>query len=374
MPSLLPDVDPGGLLEYSVSFTDRATNHMSAKYQRAMCDISGVLKRAYHAKSAIVIPGSGTYGMEAVARQFGSGRKCLVIRNGWFSYRWTQIFEAGKIPSSSTVLKARRQGSDWNAPYIPPPIEEVEKAISEVRPDVVFAPHVETASGLILPDAYVHAMAEAAHSVGALLVLDCIASGAVWIDMVASGVDVLISASQKGWSAPPCCAFVMLGERAREAIDSTTSTSFVCNLRAWMQVMEAYEKGTHGYHSTMPTDALTRCRDAMLETEKCGFETLRAGQWALGRRVWALLEANGCHPVSAEGFQSPGVVVSYNDDPDIFRKFAAAGLQIALCMPLACDEPADFSTFRIGLFGLDKLRNVDRTVQLLEQALTTILH
>jgi aspartate aminotransferase-like enzyme len=369
MSRLVPEVDPEGLFEYSVSFTDRATNHMSAQFQGAMRDISGVLKRAYNAQSAIVVPGSGTFGMEAVARQFASGRKCLVIRNGWFSYRWTQILEAGRIPAEANVLKARRLGADWHAPYVPPPIEEVVRTIRETRPDVVFAPHVETASGMMLTDDYLSAMANAVRSIGGLLVLDCIASGAIWVDMAASGVDVLVSAPQKGWSGSPCCAFVMLGERARAAIESTVSTSFVVDLRAWMNTMEAYEQGTHGYHCTMPTDALTRCRDAMVETERSGFENLRTAQWTLGHRVRALLDAKGHKAVTAQRFQSPGVIVSYNEDPEIFGKFAAAGLQIALCMPLACDEPADFSTFRIGLFGLEKLRNVDRTVQLLESAL-----
>ena len=374
MPSLLPNVDPEGLLEYSVVYTDRAVNHMSAAFQRVMTDISGTLKRAYRAKAAIVVPGSGTFGMEAVARQFATDRKCLVIRNGWFSYRWTQILDMGRIPARATVLKARRSGEDRQAPFAPAPIEEVVKTIREQRPDVVFAPHVETASGMILPDAYLRALAEEVHGVGGLFVLDCIASGAIWVDMTASGVDVLISAPQKGWSGSPCCALVMLGEHARRLIDSTGSTSFACDLRKWMQIMEAYEKGGHAYHATMPTDALARCRDAMRETENDGFDNARAAQQALGDRVRALLTANGFRSVAAEGFQAPGVVVSYTDDPDIqsVRKFAAEGLQIAAGVPLQCDEPADFASFRIGLFGLDKLRNIDRTVQILEEALRRI--
>ncbi|OGA28347.1 MAG: class V aminotransferase [Betaproteobacteria bacterium RIFCSPLOWO2_02_FULL_65_24] len=374
MPSLLPNVDPEGLLEYSVVYTDRAVNHMSAAFQRVMTDISGTLKRAYRAKAAIVVPGSGTFGMEAVARQFATDRKCLVIRNGWFSYRWTQILDMGRIPARATVLKARRSGEDRQAPFAPAPIEEVVKTIREQRPDVVFAAHVETASGMILPDAYLRALAEEVHGVGGLFVLDCIASGAIWVDMTASGVDVLISAPQKGWSGSPCCALVMLGEHARRLIDSTGSTSFACDLRKWMQIMEAYEKGGHAYHATMPTDALARCRDAMRETENDGFDNARAAQQALGDRVRALLTANGFRSVAAEGFQAPGVVVSYTDDPDIQsgRKFAAEGLQIAAGVPLQCDEPADFASFRIGLFGLDKLRNIDRTVQILEEALRRI--
>ena len=374
MPSLLPDLDPEGLLEYSVVYTDRAINHMSATFQRVMTDISGTLKRAYRAETAIVVPGSGTFGMEAVARQFATDRKCLVIRNGWFSYRWTQIFDMGRIAAQATVLKARRIGNDRQAPFAPPPIEEVVKTIRETRPDVVFAPHVETASGMILPDAYLRAVADAVHGVGGLFVLDCIASGTIWVDMVAIGVDVLISAPQKGWSGSPCCALVMLGARARTLIDSTTSSSFACDLRKWMQIMEAYEKGGHAYHATMPTDALARCRDAMRETENFGFDNARAAQQAIGDRVRASLAAKGFRSVAAEGFQAPGVVVCYTDDPDMQsgRKLLAQGLQIAAGVSLQCDEPADFRSFRIGLFGLDKLRNVDRTVQSLDEALSRI--
>lgn len=374
MPSLLPDVDPEGLLEYSVVYTDRAINHMSVTFQRVMTDISGTLKRAYLAKAAIVVPGSGTFGMEAVARQFATDRRCLVIRNGWFSYRWTQILDMGRIAAQATVLKARRVGNDRQAPFAPPPIEEVVMSIRETRPDVVFVPHVETGSGMILPDAYLRTVADAVNSVGGLFVLDCIASGTIWVDMVANGVDVLISAPQKGWSGSPCCALVMLGARARTLIDSTTSSSFACDLRKWMQIIEAYENGGHAYHATMPTDALARCRDVMRETEDCGFENVRAAQQALGDRVRALLTSKGFRSVAAEGFQAPGVVVSYTDDPDIQsgRKFLVEGLQIAAGVPLQCDELADFRSFRIGLFGLDKLRNIDRTVQSLEEALRRI--
>jgi aspartate aminotransferase-like enzyme len=374
MPGLLANVDPDGLLEYSVVFTDRALNHMSQSFQRVMRDISGTLKHVYNAKSAVVVPGGGTYGMEAVARQFGTGRKCLVIRNGWFSYRWTQIFDMGGIPSSSIVLKARRASADKQAPYAPPPIAEVVATIRAERPAVVFAPHVETASGMILPDAYLRAVGEAVHEVGGLFVLDCIASGAIWVDMVATEVDVLISAPQKGWSSSPCAALVMLSERARNAIDATTSTSFACDLKKWLQIMEAYEKGGHAYHGTMPTDALTRLRDNMKETERLGFEWARAAQQELGTRVRALLARHGFASVAAPGFEAPGVVVSYTEDKDIQsgRKFLDRGLQTAAGVPLQCDEPADFQTFRVGLFGLDKLMNIDRAVQNLERALADI--
>lgn len=376
MPGLLPDIDPDGLLEYSVVFTDRSLNHMSLKFQRVMRDLSEILKETYRAHSAIVVPGSGTFGMEAVARQFATGKKTLVIRNGWFSYRWTQIFEMGHIPSDETVLVARTVAPGRQMPFEPPPIGEVVDAIRAKRPDLVFAPHVETAAGILLPDDYLRAVADAVHEVGGLFVLDCIASGAIWVDMEATGVDVLLSAPQKGWSGSPCCAFVMLGDRARELIDRTTSTSFAADLKKWLQIMEAYEAGGHAYHATLPTDALMRTRDTMLETRACGFEKLRAAQVELGRKVRALLADQGLRSVAAEGFQAPGVIVSYTDDPDLHsgRAFLGEGLQTAAGVPLQCGEPADFKTFRIGLFGLDKLQHVDRTVAKLGAALEAILH
>jgi aspartate aminotransferase-like enzyme len=369
-----PEVDPSGLLEYSVVYTDRALNHMSQAFQGVMRDIAGVLRRAYSAQAAIIVPGGGTFAMEAVARQFATGRRCLVIRNGWFSYRWSQILEMGQMPSALTVLKARAITPGNKAPFAPAPIDEVVATIRAQRPDIVFAPHVETAAGMILPDDYLRAMADAVSEVGGLLVLDCIASGTVWVDMHAVGVDVLISAPQKSWSGPPCGGLVMLGERARARIDATTSTSFACDLRKWLQIMEAYEKGGHAYHATMPTDALLRVRNMMQETESEGFDTTRARQLELGRRVRALLEARGFPSVAAPGFQAPGVVVSYTDDPEIqsSRKFLALGLQTAAGVPLQCDEPTDFRTFRLGLFGLDKLRNIDRTVRALEEALSAL--
>lgn len=375
MPGLLPHVDPDGLLEFSVVYTDRALNHMSKKFQGVMRDISATLKEAYNARSAIVVPGSGSFGMEGVARQFATGQKVLVIRNGWFSYRWTQIFDMGSIPSSATVLKARPVAAGRQAAYAPAPIDEVVATIRREQPALVFAAHVETAAGMILPDDYLRAVGDAVHAVGGLFVLDCIASGAMWVDMVATGVDVLISAPQKGWSGSPGCAFVMLSERARERIDHTTSTSFACDLRKWLQIMETYEGGAHAYHATMPTDALARVRDVMLETKALGFETTRAAQAQLGSRVRALLAKKGFKSVAAPGFEAPGVVVSYTDDPEIHssKKFLAVGLQTASGVPLQCDEPADFRTWRIGLFGLDKLQNIDRTVKQLEDALGQII-
>ena len=374
MPGLLPDVDPDGLLEYSVVFSDRALNHMSRAFQGVMNDISRTLKHVYRGKSAIVVPGSGTFGMEAVARQFGTGRKCLVIRNGWFSYRWSQIFDMGGIPSETVVLKARRSESGRTAPYAPAPIDEVVAAIREQRPALVCAPHVETASGIILPDAYLRTVADAVHAVGGLFVLDCIASGALWVDMTACGVDVLISAPQKGWSSSACCALVMLSERARAAIDATTSTSFACDLKKWLQIMETYEQGGHAYYATMPTDSLARLRDSMRELDGFGFEAAKAAQQELGARVRKMLVAKGMPSVAAQGFQAPSVVVSYTDDKDIQsgRKLIGLGLQTAAGVPLQCDEPGDFLTFRIGLFGLDKLRNVERTVRNLDTAFSQL--
>ena len=374
MSGLLPLVDPDGLLEFSVVYTDRALNHMSKSFQGVMKDISGILKEVYHAKSVVLVPGSGTFGMEAVARQFAGGKKALIIRNGWFSYRWTQILDMGGIAAESTVLKARRVNTTKQSPWVPAPIDEVVASIREKKPDVVFAPHVETACGMILPDDYLRAVADAVHEVGGLFVLDCIASGAMWVNMGDTGVDVLVSAPQKGWSSSPCCAMVMLSERARVAIDSTTSTSFACDLKKWLQIMEAYENGGHAYHATMPTDALTRLREVMKETQAYGFDKVRAEQIDLGAKVRALFESRGIPSVAAVGFKAPGVVVSYTEDPEIqsSRKFLAEGLQTAAGVPLQCDEPADFMTFRVGLFGLEKWHNVDRTVGQLAAALDRI--
>ncbi|HQY08121.1 MAG: alanine--glyoxylate aminotransferase family protein [Burkholderiales bacterium] len=370
MPGLLPDVDPDGLLEYSVVYTDRALNHMSERFQGVMRDISVVLKEIYHAKAAVVVPGSGTFAMEAVARQFAHDKRCLVIRNGWFSFRWSQILEMGRIPASLTVLKARRPVDGAQEPFAPPPIDEVVATIRETRPEVVFAPHVETASGIILPDAYLRAVGSAVHEVGGLFVLDCIASGAIWVDMQACEVDLLVSAPQKGWTGSPGCGFVMLSDLARERIDATTSSSFACDLKKWLQIMEAYEGGGFAYHTTMPTDALARTREVMLETRAYGFDKVRDEQWALGRAARAMLESRGYRSVAAEGFQAPGVVVSYTQDADLSsaRKMAPLGLQIAAGVPLQCDEGADFRSFRIGLFGLDKLHQVERSVATLDRA------
>ena len=375
MPGLLPNIDPDGLLEFSVVYTDRSLNHMSQSFQGVMRGISSTLKDVYQADSVAIVPGSGTFGMEAVARQFANNKKALVIRNGWFSYRWTQIFEMGDLPASSIVMKARRESDVSESPFAPVPIDEAVAKIHEERPDVVFAPHVETSAGIILPDDYLQQLSQAVHEVGGLMVLDCIASGTVWVDMKALGIDVLISAPQKGWSASPCCALVMMSELARERIESTQSNSFACDLKKWLQIMEAYEGGAHAYHATMPTDGLTRFYEIMLETQDYGFDKVRDEQLLLGQRVRALLASKGIKSVAAEGFGAPGVVVSYTQDAGFHtgKKFAEIGLQIAAGVPLQCDEPEDFQTFRIGLFGLEKLHNIDQTVASLEAALDKLL-
>ena len=371
MAGLRSDIDPDGLLEYSVVFTDRSLNHMSRRFQGVVNDILGILKQAYRAPVAVLVPGGGSYGMEAVARQFATDQRVLVIRNGWFSFRWSQIFEAGRIPAEEIVLKARAVHADRQAPFAPVPVEEVVDTIRARKPQLVFAPHVETAAGILLPDAYLKAVADAVHEVGGLFVLDCVASGAVWVDMEATGVDVLISAPQKGWSGSPCAAFVMLSALARARIDQTSSTSFAADLKKWMQIGEAYEKGGHAYHATMPTDALLITRNAMIETRDLGFDKACSAQWELGQRVRQLLASYGFKSVAAPGFEAPGVVVSHTDDDLIHtgKAFLQLGLQTASGVPLRCDEPADFKTFRIGLFGLDKLTQVDRTVASLAAAL-----
>lgn len=376
MPGLLPDVDPDGLLEYSVVYTDRSVNHMSQRFQQAMRDISKTMKDVYHARSAIIVPGSGSFGMEAVARQFATGKRCLVIRNGLFSFRWSQIFDMGRIPSSVTVLKARPAGTGSQAPYAPAPIDEAVAVIKNERIELVFAPHVETSSGMILPDSYLKALADAVHEVGGMMVLDCVASGAMWVDMQALGIDVLVTAPQKGWSGSPCCAMVALGDLAKERIWGTTSTSFACDLKKWLEIMETYEQGKHAYHATPPTDALIVLRDIMKEMQAFGFDKARTAQAELGKTVRSLMVKNGFPSVAAPGFEAPGVVVSYTTDPAIQsgKKFMDLGVQIAAGVPIKCDEPEEFRTFRIGLFGLDKLANVDRTVRTFADALSKVQH
>lgn len=371
VPGLLPHIDPDGLLEYSVVFSDRSLNHMSHRFRDVMKYLSTTLKRTYGAEGVAVVPGGGTYAMEAVARQFGTGRRCLVIRNGFFSYRWTQIFDAGRIPGESTVLRARPAWDGLQSPFAPPPVDAVVDAIREWRPDVVFAPHVETSSGIILPDDYLGAVGAAAREAGAVFVLDCVASGAIWVEMGKSGVDVLISAPQKGWSGSPCAGLVMLGPEALDRMDASANTSFSCDLLRWLQVMRSYEAGGHTYHTTMPTDALRLSAEAMADTEAFGFGRARRRQFELGSRVRGLLAERGFPSVAAAGYEAPGVVVCHTGDPAVQSgsRFAAAGLQTAAGVPLMCGEPEGFRTFRLGLFGLDKLGRVDRTVENLEGAL-----
>ncbi|MFO8125214.1 aminotransferase class V-fold PLP-dependent enzyme [Yoonia sp.] len=368
-------VDPDGLMEFSVVFTDRSLNHMSKAFQGVMTDITAMLKEVYNADDVAIIPGGGTYAMEAVARQFGADAHAFIVRNGWFSYRWSQIFDAGNFTAQTTVMKARQAGNDTRAPFAPAPIEEVTAAIKDAKPDVVFAPHVETSAGIILPDDYITALADAAHEVGALMVLDCIASGCAWVDMKETGVDVLISAPQKGWSSTPSAGLVMMSDRAVARLEDTTSNSFTVDLKKWHSIMQAYLNGGHAYHATMPTDGLRAFRDTMLETRDFGFEKLKKAQWELGNAVRKVLADKGIRSVAAEGFGAPGVVVSYTDDPAIQNgsKFAAEGMQIAAGVPLQCDEPDDFRTFRLGLFGLDKLYDVDATLARLVPVLDRVL-
>ena len=374
MPGLLPDVDPNGLVEYSVVYTDRSVNHMSLSFREVMTDISLTLKEVYNADAVAVVPGSGTFGMEAVARQFATNQNVMVIRNGWFSYRWTQILEMGSIASSHTVSMANPVRDEEQAPFAPPDLDLVLTKINEEKPKVVFAPHVETSAGMLLPDSYISQVADATHQSGGIMVLDCIASGALWVDMKKTGVDVIVSAPQKGWSGTPCCALVMMSQRALDILQSTESSSFACDLKKWREIMEAYENGGHAYHATMPTDGLKNFRDVMKETQGLGFEAMKEAQIDLGNKIRAILEEHGYKSVAADGYKSPGVIVSYTNDPAIKSgaKFSQAGMQIAGGVPLKCGEPEDFSTFRIGLFGLDKLTNIQRTVETFSSTLSTV--
>lgn len=376
MPALHPHIDPDGLEEFSVVFTDRSLNHMSKRFQQVMRDISTVMKEVYNGSAVALVPGGGTFAMEAVARQFANGdgtNGALVVRNGLFSFRWSAIFDAGHL-TEATVMKARPQGNAAHAPFAPAPIDEVIAKIHEVKPQAVFAPHVETSAGMILPDDYIARMAAAAHEVGALMVLDCIASGCIWIDMAALGVDVLVSAPQKGWSASPSAGIVVMGPRAEERLAETASNSFALDLKKWRAIMKTYEDGGHAYHATMPTDALVGFRDAMMETRDMGFQAAKDAQLTLGRKARAMLSAFGHTPIAAEGFAAPGVVVCFTDRPELQNgsAFAAAGFQIAAGVPLMIDEGPEFRSFRIGLFGLDKLKDIEGTLSRLERALKAV--
>ena len=375
MTALRQDIDLNGLLEYSVVYTDRALNHMSKVFQQVMNDLSSNLKSVYNADAVAIVPGSGTYGMEAVARQLANDEDCLIIRNGWFSYRWTQILDKGKIAKSSTVLTANREEGDSPKPFAPVAIDEAVAKIKDTKPAIVFAPHVETSSGIILSEDYIKALAEAVHSVGGLLVIDCIASGCVWLDMKDLGIDVLISAPQKGWSSTPGAGLVMLSDAAVQKVESTESDSFSLDLKQWLNIMRAYENGGHAYHATMPTDSLRQFRDAVDEAKEVGFDKLCEAQWELGKRIRKVLADKGIESVAAEGFEAPGVVVAYTDRDDMHKgsAFAEAGMQIAAGVPLQVGEPENFKTFRLGLFGLDKLTDVDGAVQRFEKALDEVL-
>ncbi|WP_201584408.1 aminotransferase class V-fold PLP-dependent enzyme [Psychrobacter sp. HII-4] len=375
MTALRQDIDPNGLLEYSVVYTDRALNHMSEVFQQVMNDLSSDLKSVYNADAVAIVPGSGTYGMEAVANQLAKDQDCLIIRNGMFSYRWTQILEKGNLAKSSTVLNAQREDSDAPKPFAPVAIEDAVAKIKETKPAMVFAPHVETSAGMILPNDYIKALSEATHSVGGLLVIDCIASGCVWLDMKDLGIDVLISAPQKGWSSTPCAGLVMMSDAAVQRVENTESNSFSLDLKKWLEIMRAYENGGHAYHATMPTDSLRQFRDTVNEAKKIGFDKLCDAQWQLGKRIRQVLEAKGIASVAAEGYQAPGVVVCYTDRDDMHKgaAFAAAGVQIAAGVPLKVGEPDSFKTFRVGLFGLDKLTDIDGAVQRFESALEQVL-
>ena len=375
MTALRQDIDPNGLLEYSVVYTDRALNHMSEVFQQVMNDLSSDLKSVYNADAVAIVPGSGTYGMEAVANQLAKDQDCLIIRNGMFSYRWTQILEKGNLAKSSTVLNAQREDSDAPKPFSPVDIDEAVAQIKAHKPAVVFAPHVETSAGMILPNDYIKALSEATHSVGGLLVIDCIASGCVWLDMKALGIDVLISAPQKGWSSTPCAGLVMMSDAAVQRVENTESNSFSLDLKKWLEIMRAYENGGHAYHATMPTDSLRQFRDTITESKKIGFDKLCDAQWQLGNRVREVLQAKGIESVAAEGFKAPGVVVCYTDRDDMHKggAFAEAGVQIAAGVPLKVGEPDSFKTFRVGLFGLDKLTDIDGAVQRFESALEQVL-
>lgn len=374
--ALRDDIDPNGLLEYSVVYTDRSLNHMSKAFQQVMNDISTDLKEVYEAHAVAVVPGGGTYAMEAVARQLADDKDVLIIRNGWFSYRWTQILEKGKIAKSIEVMKAEHAVGEFQAQFSPVAVADAVAKIKETKPQIVFMPHVETSAGMILPDDYIKAIAAAVHEVGGLLVLDSIASGAIWVEMQDKGVDVLISAPQKGWSAPPCAGLVMLSEAATKAVDASESSSFSADLQKWLNIMRAYENGGHAYHATMPTDALRQFRDAVKHAKQAGFAKLEAAQWELGNGIRALLAEKGFKSVAAEGFAAPGVVVCYTEDDSIHKgaAFAAHGMQIAAGVPLACGEGDDFKTFRLGLFGIDKLEDVPAAIARFKETLEKVLN
>jgi aspartate aminotransferase-like enzyme len=246
--------------------------------------------------------------------------------------------------------------------------------INENKPSVVFAPHVETSAGIVLPVEYLKGISNAVHSYGGIFVLDCVASGAAWVDMKTTGVDVLLTAPQKGWSASPCAGVVMLSKNAIDVMEKTESSSFSCDLKKWFGIMNAYENNGHAYHTTMPTDSLVKFKKTVEETQEFGYENAREKQNFIGNSIRALLEGKGFKSVAADGFKATSVIVSYTES-DSFQNgkiFAENGMQIAAGVPLECGEGSDFKTFRLGLFGLDKLKNPDRTISNFKDVLEKI--
>jgi len=382
MYDVVPKQDFGEYEEFSVIFTNRSLNLMSAPFQTVMKDLNGLLKNVYNADKVAIIPGSGTFGMEAVARQYATNNHVMALRNGWFSFRWTEIFDMGGegngIPSSHTVLKAKPTSCEGeHTQYAPLPIEEVEKKIKEERPAAFFAPHVETSTGIMLPDDYIRRAAKAVHDVGGLFVLDCIASGTVWVDMKDLGVDLVISAPQKGWTGPACAALVMMSDRAVAKMNETEETSFSMSLKRWSAIMDTYEKGGFGYHTTMPTDGLRDFHEISVETMKFGIPELKAAQLELGKKARDLFDSRGLTSVAAPGFQAPGVLVYYSptgvENPEMMAKFKNEGLQIAMGVPWRIDEADGLKTFRMGLFGLDKMGDIPKAVDTMEHSLDSVL-
>jgi aspartate aminotransferase-like enzyme len=367
-------IDPTGLLEYSVVFTDRSLNHMSQSFQDVMRGLNHGLTNVYGAASCIIVPGGGTFAMESVARQFARNESVLIIRNGWFSYRWTQIFDQGNTTNHAEVARAIPSNTSAEQQFAPMPVDSICQEIRTNKPRLVVGPQVETSAGLLLPDNYIKQVAEAAHEAGAIFVLDCVAAGALWVDMRSLGVDVLITAPQKGWTATPCAGVVMLSELAIARLSETESDSFALDLKRWDGIMRAYLNGGHAYHATLPTDGLATFYQAYLEMVDIGIDSLKARQIKLGVSVRNMMNEFGFKSLAADGFQSPTVVVCHTTRDDLKNgsAFAAAGLQIAAGVPLQCGESDDLKTFRIGLFGIDKLMNEDRTLTHLRDCLKKI--
>lgn len=375
--------DMGPFSEFSVVYTDRALNSMSPPFVSTMQSINQTLKNTYNADKVVLIPGSGTYSMEAVARQFvkKGDNKPVVVRNGWFSFRWTELFESMGIGEDEHVYHVADSEvceKSGHTQYRPKDIDVVVKSIHAEKPPIVCAPHVETSTGIMLTDEYIKQLSAAAHEVGALFVLDGIASGTCWIDMKDLGVDVFISAPQKGWSGPAAVGLAMMSENAYEKMMSgPESTSFCVNLRKWSGMMQLYEGGGFGYHTTMPTDAI-RAFDEIAEKQKeIGLDKLCEAQYKMGWDARRMLESKGLTSVAQYPYQAPGVNVFYspegNDNMTMVKKFKEVGMQIAAGVPWRIGEPDNLNTFRIGLFGIDKLTNVDKTVNTLENAIDYVM-